>query len=181
MDGHLLLEPTDLGTGLISMTTFHPFPRLPFELRAQVWELTVEPRTVEIRVRYKETLVPDGDPSGNGPKMTRVRRLVSFTPVPATLQACREARNLGLYQHAFSELFTSETRYLWFNWEVDMLSAEIDALDALKPIMHLIRKFQFARRIEQTFFYYALFQARELHSFLNAKEIHRVCADEMEA
>jgi hypothetical protein len=160
MDGHLLSEPTDLGTGLISMTTFHPFPRLPFELRAQVWELTVEPRRVEVRVRYKETLVPDGDPSGDGPKTTRVRRLVSFTPVPATLQACREARNLGLSQQAFSELFASETRYLWFNWEVDMLSAEIDALDALKPIMHLIRTLKFDRRIEERSFYFTLFRSQ---------------------
>jgi hypothetical protein len=30
------------------MSTFHPFPRLPLELRLAIWEMTVEPREVEV-------------------------------------------------------------------------------------------------------------------------------------
>ncbi|KAF1937319.1 hypothetical protein EJ02DRAFT_515300 [Clathrospora elynae] len=32
------------------MSTFHPFPRLPLELRLAIWEMTVEPREVEVRI-----------------------------------------------------------------------------------------------------------------------------------
>jgi hypothetical protein len=32
------------------MATFHPFPRLPAELRIQIWEMTVEPRVVDVRL-----------------------------------------------------------------------------------------------------------------------------------
>jgi hypothetical protein len=33
------------------MATFHPFLRLPYELRTCVWKLTVEPRTVRVDVQ----------------------------------------------------------------------------------------------------------------------------------
>jgi hypothetical protein len=72
------------------MATFHPFPRLPYELRAQIWEMTVEPRVVNVECRWGEA--------------TRQICLTSSTPVPAVLEACREARNHGLYQKAFSEI-----------------------------------------------------------------------------
>jgi len=48
-------------------------------------------------------------------------RLTSSTPVPATLQACREARNLKLYQQAFLEI-DGEVRYVWVNWDMDIVS-----------------------------------------------------------
>jgi hypothetical protein len=32
------------------MSTFHPFPKLPLELRLAIWEMTVEPREVEVRI-----------------------------------------------------------------------------------------------------------------------------------
>ncbi|KAH7631169.1 hypothetical protein B0T09DRAFT_131270 [Sordaria sp. MPI-SDFR-AT-0083] len=34
-----------------SPKTFHPFPCLPWELRARIWELTISPRTVHIQVK----------------------------------------------------------------------------------------------------------------------------------
>ncbi|KAJ4415246.1 hypothetical protein N0V85_002816 [Neurospora sp. IMI 360204] len=33
----------------MAATTFHLFPHLPWELRAQIWELTITPRTVEVK------------------------------------------------------------------------------------------------------------------------------------
>ncbi|KND87881.1 hypothetical protein TOPH_07527 [Tolypocladium ophioglossoides CBS 100239] len=71
------------------MATFYLFPRLPFELRARIWELTVEPRTVE--VGFKRSKGTYG----------LVLHVASSTPVSAVLQACHEARNQGLYQQAF--------------------------------------------------------------------------------
>jgi hypothetical protein len=56
----------------MATATFHPFPRLPFELRAYIWELTVEPRIVEVRVVVKKI---EGRPP--------VRYLRSPTPAPA--------------------------------------------------------------------------------------------------
>ena len=72
------------------MASFHPFPRLPSELRAQIWEATAEPRTVDVRYR----LSADEPPMG----------LTSSTAVPAILHSCREARSIGPYKKVFSEI-----------------------------------------------------------------------------
>lgn len=104
--------------------TFHPFPNLPTELRARIWELTVESRIVEVRVVYRQP-----DPAN----ITRIepslrvadwraklpppmRHLRSSTPPPAQLQTCHEARRHltthsdtsteGRYEKAFSEIAT---------------------------------------------------------------------------
>ena len=81
------------------MDMFHSFPLFPFELRALIWRFTVQPRTVEVGV----------DDRGSYPKQHI--HLVSSTPVPATLQACREARNIGLYEQAFSDI-NADGRYV---------------------------------------------------------------------
>ncbi|KAK1778230.1 hypothetical protein QBC45DRAFT_414813 [Copromyces sp. CBS 386.78] len=74
------------------MTTFHPFPRLPPELRLRIWELTVEPRTVDFRIADTERTMGFRIEAINGTP-NNVVQLRSSTPPPATLQACREARN----------------------------------------------------------------------------------------
>lgn len=61
----------------------------------QIWEMSVEPRTVAIRVAYE-------GPTKSDP------RLRSSTPAPAVLSVCREARNHGLYQKAFFERADSQ-------------------------------------------------------------------------
>ncbi len=73
------------------MVTFHPFPRLPYELRVHIWEMTVEPRVVEVRC--------------DRPVPTRQQcYLTTSTPVPAVLQTCQEARDHGMYKKCFSEI-----------------------------------------------------------------------------
>jgi hypothetical protein len=166
------------------MATFRPFPCLPFELRARVWELTVEPRTVEVRIlddREETPLAPSGGGRRRKAKRRprRLVRLASSTPVPTALQACREARNLGLYQQAFSELSTAETRYVWLNLEIDIVSIATCEFSSFKPVAHLIRRLRFEREIGNDYFYYS--EARELRSFVNAKEIHVVCIDSIES
>jgi hypothetical protein len=74
------------------MSTFHPFSRLPYELRVRIWDMTVEPRTIDVEVRRRDHLQNVG------------KFLTSSAEVPAVLQVCRESRNYGLYQRAFSEL-----------------------------------------------------------------------------
>lgn len=56
--------------------TFHPFPRLPLELRQQIWELSIEPREVVIAARRT---MP-----GHGRQPT---------PSPPLLVACAESRS----------------------------------------------------------------------------------------
>ncbi|KAK1783844.1 hypothetical protein QBC45DRAFT_399049 [Copromyces sp. CBS 386.78] len=91
--------------------SFPVFPRLPREVRLRIWEMTVEPRIVEVRVKYSKQDA-DYDQVTNrfnkvSPEEGKVFPLFSSTPVPAPLQACREARNhLGTvcYEKAFWDL-----------------------------------------------------------------------------
>jgi hypothetical protein len=69
----------------------------------QIWEMTVEARTINIRVKVPEWRIT----SDNLEKERVPSYLVSSTPAPAVLHVCREARNHGLYQQAFSEIANS--------------------------------------------------------------------------
>ncbi|RYP50302.1 hypothetical protein DL768_004155 [Monosporascus sp. mg162] len=161
------------------MTTFHPFPRLPPELRARIWELTIEPRTVEVRIVHKDPIVP---PDALSENRRSVSHMVSLTPVPATLQACQEARNQGLYQQAFSEIAGSDDvgrRYIWLNLEIDMISIGTTAFSHFTPVAPIIKRLKFEREISNEYYYH--WESEALLDFVNVKEIHVVCADGMRA
>ena len=144
------------------MDTFHSFPLFPFELRALIWRSTVLPRTVEVRVDHR----------GSSPNWHA--HLVSSTPVPATLQACREARNLGLYERAFSEL-DADGRYAWVNWDMDIISIGKNHSSYFHPCAPLIKRLQFERdNTDDSFFH---FEVGTMDVFLNVKEIFIVCPD----
>ncbi|XDG05348.1 hypothetical protein ABKA04_004963 [Annulohypoxylon sp. FPYF3050] len=155
------------------MSTFHPFPLLPAEIRALIWTMTVEPRIVEVRV------VPDNP--------LRVQRLVSSTPVPAILQTCQEARNLGLYKQAFSELTATkinaaageESRYVWLNLDIDMVSIGKTTFGAFESVALSIKRLRFERENSDDWFYH--FEVKQLQKWVNTEEIHVVCEDGMEA
>ncbi|KAL2140526.1 hypothetical protein VTI28DRAFT_3730 [Corynascus sepedonium] len=140
--------------------SFHPFPCLPFELRARIWQFTVEPRTVEVRVGSKLFDSPV--------------RLTSSTPAPATLQTCREARNLKIYERAFSET-NAEGRYVWVNWDMDIISIGTSYFDHFHPAAPLIKRLKFERENTCEFFYHT--EVKDLDAFINVKEIFVVCAD----
>jgi hypothetical protein len=142
------------------MGTFPLFPLLPPELRALIWHATVEPRTVDIRV--------DADYSGENQHL----HLVSPTPVPPTLQACREARNLGLYERAFSEI-DADGRYVWVNWEMDIINIGTSYFSYFHPSAPLIKRLQFERDNTDDFFYHR--EVNDLDAFVNVKEIFIVC------
>jgi hypothetical protein len=65
----------------------------------QIWELTVEPRTIKVHVKSPSWKIT----SENWVKRRPANYLLS-TPAPAVLHVCREARNHGLYQKGFSEI-----------------------------------------------------------------------------
>lgn len=96
-----------------SERTFHPFSRLPAELRLQIWEQSRESgREVDVRFELREHR--DG------------RHLMSRTPTPAILHTCREARYSNIYRQAFSDVQygteRSERSYVWVNWDCDIIN-----------------------------------------------------------
>jgi hypothetical protein len=141
------------------MATFLPFPRLPYELRTRIWELTVEPRTVEVRTKKEH------ESSG------KILHVTSSTPVPAVLQACREARNLRLYQQAFT--LGVEPRYVWVNFDIDMISIGDTDFDTIEPDEQLlIRRLTFEHENSDTLFYF-----QDVEIFSNLEEIHVICLE----
>lgn len=101
-------------------TTFHGFPRLPAELRTQIWELTIEPRIIYLE--FKTIVRPTVIRSWGIMNQERERILSikstdmlssATTSVPAPLHTCREARNelQRHYQRALSELYEQAESY----------------------------------------------------------------------
>jgi hypothetical protein len=145
------------------MATFHLFPRLPFELRARIWQLTVEPRTVEVRVKKDDGL------------RGKILHVTSSTPVPAVLQVCHEARNQGLYQQAFKFPSGVEPRYVWVNFEIDMISIGDTYFDTIEPAeQQLIRRLTIQRENTDSFF---RSESLELQMYSNLEEMHVICED----
>ncbi|KAK7212295.1 hypothetical protein V2G26_019473 [Clonostachys chloroleuca] len=163
------------------MSTFHAFPRLPYELRMQVWKLTVEPRTVEIRVGgfYK-----DLGPQIEDRPVDRqyVQYLVTTTPVPGPLQTCREARNLGLYQRSMSELSDltgGEKQYVWLNLDIDLIYFGGGGLAKFNQVAPSVKRLKLVREISEEWFYQE--GVSEFRHFVNLEEVQIVCKDGMRA
>ncbi|KAL5353861.1 hypothetical protein ACLOAV_001905 [Pseudogymnoascus australis] len=85
-----------------SMATFHPFSRLPFELRIQIWGFATEDRVLRVRKAW-----------------IRNQGYWSPTLVPAITRACRESREHCSYQKAF--IIESFSRYIWANYDHDVI------------------------------------------------------------
>lgn len=96
------------------MTTFHPFPRLPAELRNAVWELTLEPREVTIKASYQG--------EGSGENFHVVVHFSSPTAIPSALQACRDSRYLLASRH-YTRAFGNGTtpNYIWIAFALDTI------------------------------------------------------------
>ncbi|KAK3343325.1 hypothetical protein B0H65DRAFT_444048 [Neurospora tetraspora] len=100
--------------------TFHPLPRLPYELRLLIWEATISPRRVEVDFLVLNQLF-------HQPQWTH--RLVSLTPPPAILSTCRESREVGL--KVYKKVFLGLRRpipYVWLNPRLDELKLEQGAV-----------------------------------------------------
>ncbi|KAG4442090.1 hypothetical protein IFR05_002427 [Cadophora sp. M221] len=181
--------------------TFHPFPRLSFELRTAIWELTVEPRIVEVRVvtRYPKpakTELSNADAekwSLNRP----LRHLRSSTAAPVQLQVCREAREYltthpkarCLYSRAFSELAQktydgSDTmlghdpelvRYVWLNLDLDVVSIGDADVHEFEAVGYQIKRLRLERLLDDE--YFARSEVQSISKvFRNLREIQMVCS-----
>ncbi|KAK1778244.1 hypothetical protein QBC45DRAFT_287894, partial [Copromyces sp. CBS 386.78] len=82
------------------------------ELRAQIWELTITPRTVELQILDNEpqdNLQPFSSSYFTSAPHRRPPRLFSPTPVPTALHTCHEARKhlteLGACHQAYERAF----------------------------------------------------------------------------
>ncbi|KAK1775296.1 hypothetical protein QBC45DRAFT_11011 [Copromyces sp. CBS 386.78] len=202
--------------------SFHRFLDFPWEIRARIWEHTVEPRTVEVRIpgyakpvtdemRKKYNLEPFGFP------WITVQHLRSSTPVPAPLHACREARNhltttkgsgggLGsgdYYQKAFQcmpaatwdgrtkplvhvlrrpdfwlelglDLNLEEPRYVWMNFEMDMLSIGPTRLDQFLLFYEDITRLKLERARDERFIFG---ESSVFYHCVHLQEVHIVCTD----
>ncbi|KAL2145842.1 hypothetical protein VTI28DRAFT_6139 [Corynascus sepedonium] len=195
-----------MATTTAATATFHPFSRLPFELRARIWVLTVEPRIVEVRVVYHDpSPVKVTDRNAWTPEWTKkrlppMRHLRSSTPAPAQLQTCREAREhlsnhpYSGYQKAFSEIMTTpydgfdpvpvddpqgeRDRYVWLNFDVDMVSIGKTELRDFRAVAHQVRRLRLERSLfSETFSRTESALIGDL--FFNLTEVHLICLDGM--
>ncbi|KAI1307200.1 hypothetical protein F5Y03DRAFT_383941 [Xylaria venustula] len=109
--------------------TFHPFPRLPAELRFQIWTLTANQRIVHLGWSPKICWVFNIKPKNFG--------YSSHTPVPAVLHVCRESRQIAPYKKTFSTPTLTqsgtETKYIWVNFQKDTICIADHQLEWLRP------------------------------------------------
>lgn len=91
--------------------TFHPFPRLPLELRIQVWEVASEDRVLRVKK----------------PWWSNIKYYSSPTPAPAVTRACRESRKHCSYQKAFT--VDSYPQYIWTNFDCDIIQMRTYLVD----------------------------------------------------
>ncbi|KAI1345814.1 hypothetical protein F5Y01DRAFT_45276 [Xylaria sp. FL0043] len=103
--------------------TFHPFPNLPAEIRFQIWALAASPRILHIR----------RTPSTKWPKPETTFAYSSPNPPPAVMHVCREARQNAPYRKAFLTFAITETRYIWVNFQKDMICVPDDQVTPLAP------------------------------------------------
>lgn len=95
----------------VAMPTFHPFPKLPMELRIQIWGWAiVNDRVIKIR------RVDRGKTSG---PFVAAYRDWSPTPVPGVTRICRESRKYSNYQKFI--ISEESLKYIWVNWKLDIL------------------------------------------------------------
>ena len=109
-----------------AMSTFHPFPRLPAELRNTIWELNLDPREVTIKANRQTEMI--------GENLNFTVYFSSPTAIPSALQACRDSRSLLAERH-YSRAFSNGTspHYVWVAFALDTI--RINDVD----LPHLIR------------------------------------------
>lgn len=104
------------------MATFHPFSRLPLELRIKIWEYATEDRVLRVR----KTGYPN-------------KVYWSPTPVPVITRACRESRKYNSYRKAF--IISPSPRYIWANFDSDVIQMSswllAEEIMERNEIMHL--------------------------------------------
>ncbi|KAL6792965.1 hypothetical protein J3E68DRAFT_451396, partial [Trichoderma sp. SZMC 28012] len=143
-----------------TMSTFHPFPRLPTELRLRIWSLTAFPRMIHV----KRQCVGDHGES-------RLQYMATSTPCPPVVQVCQESRRHAPYRRAFTT--GAEPRYIWVNFESDMIynDGSHDLLN-LEPHQRDIQRLRLPIDDELAYDYITNHGDQEFKQFTNIKEIY---------
>ncbi|KAI0438660.1 hypothetical protein F4803DRAFT_534364 [Xylaria telfairii] len=137
--------------------TFHPFPRLPAELRQQIWSLAAGPRILHISVLQTSPSAPT--------------KYTSPIPPPAMMHACQESRQHAPYQKAF---FSSRHVYIWVNFQHDMICLADDKVEQLAPHYATIQRLRFTAPKYESYFYETFWRhSREIFGVFSAlRELH---------
>ncbi|CZR65245.1 uncharacterized protein PAC_15145 [Phialocephala subalpina] len=85
---------------------FHPFMKLPFQLRENIWLLALPPRVITV---YPEV---EACPHPGDPNRTWNIRIVSDSSIAAIGETCREARKI--FKARYSNLADGESIYIDF-------------------------------------------------------------------
>ncbi|KAI0508950.1 hypothetical protein F5B22DRAFT_374812 [Xylaria bambusicola] len=129
--------------------TFHPFPNLPTEIRIQIWALVAGPRNLQISCSS----------SGKRADPGTTFAYASPNPPPAVMHACREARQNAPYQKAFLTFSNAETKYIWVNFQEDMICLPDNELAPLAPHYADIERLKLtAEAGVETFSFYEYFK-----------------------
>jgi hypothetical protein len=88
--------------------------------------------------------------------------------------------NLAVSQHRDQAVhqqtrFDSEWRYVWLNWDIDMVDIGTSEFRYFEPVATQIKRLKFERENGDEFFYNT--EKSELMKFVNVEEIHVDCAD----
>ncbi|KAG9253827.1 uncharacterized protein F5Z01DRAFT_130725 [Emericellopsis atlantica] len=152
------------------------FSALPFELRMQIWELTVVPRLLHLKLKQ---FLCDCKAHGSKEHENRVwiTCITTSAPAPPALQVCHESRTHlsrpRLYQRSLIPYNRKHVlgRYTWVNFNLDMLSIGTCQLLMLKSYSPLVQRLRFEREIGEWFLH---FGGHNLGKFPNIKEIQVV-------
>ena len=110
----------EITQAVVLTNTFHPFSRLPTELRDMIWELAVPgPRLVEVHfnANLKEQC------SGEDDAVTRRKPLKHrfLAKLPVLLHVCRDSRAIGLKYYELALGCKGYSKPVFFNFKEDIL------------------------------------------------------------
>ena len=102
-----------------SFTTFYLFPRLPEEVRLQIWTIaSSEARTLNIRLHPHNKVITD--------------HFISSNPIPAVLQTCCESRDEAAHFYTKAFYHYNTPRYTWVNFDRDTIHIEDACLSKVR-------------------------------------------------
>ncbi|KFZ04664.1 hypothetical protein V501_09078 [Pseudogymnoascus sp. VKM F-4519 (FW-2642)] len=151
-----------------SLDAFYLFPRLPTELRLQIWKFAaVLPRVLTVRSVSSNLSVQ--------PK--RFEYFYSPDPAPAMFLACKESRleALPLYTKAFSAGTTP--RYIWANFTVDTIKIDDYSLSEIKVAERRLIRWLVVESVSARLYLYYRFG--EFRGFRNLEELDILVSEEI--
>jgi hypothetical protein len=152
-----------------SLDAFHLFPRLPTELRLQIWKFAaVLPRVLTVRSVSSNLSVQ--------PK--RVEYFYSPDPAPAMFLACQESRleALPLYTKAFSA-GTTPPRYISANFTVDTIKIDDYSLSGIMVAERQLIRWLVVESVSAGLYHYYRFG--EFRGFRNLEEVDILVSEEI--